>query len=265
MARNVIRYVGLILCTVGALPASADTTVLFDASQFAMVVDSGVTSDTMATGGYLFTYTRDKLFTGGTGHIIGRQESVSWPAGLEAQAITTPPPGVTNHHAKMTITRADGNVFDLPAFSMKILANTGGAGATLEIMPLLDGEDAFVDPVFFQATGYWGQVFSYDTTTPSYLGNTALLTGFDTYQITLYVDFAITAITFDCAAIPGDFDGNAFVDQADYSVMGFCVSGPGDFVRPAGCSSVEFAIADIDHDLDVDLADFADFSRRFMR
>jgi hypothetical protein len=150
-----------------------------------------VTSDTVRSQGYLFTYTRDKLFTGGTGQPIGRAVRVPWPSGMEAQAVTTPPPGVTDHHARLTIQRADGQVFDLTSFSFELLANTAGAGASIEIMPVLNGEDGLADPVALDATGYYGMVFSYG---PS---STTLLRGFDTYKIALYVDFAVIGLTLE--------------------------------------------------------------------
>lgn len=180
----------------------AETTVFFDPCQIATPVASGVTSDTISSRGYLFTYTRDKLFTGGTGQPIGRAVRIPWPEGVEAQAVTTPPPGVTDYKARITIERVDGAVFDLPAFTAKLLANTFGAGGSIEIMPLVNGEDAFADPLFFDATGFYGQTFTYDTS-PNPWGSTALLTGFATYKIGLYVDFALIDLTLE-SSVPGD-------------------------------------------------------------
>lgn len=192
---------GLSGCLASSM-ANAEVTVFFNNCQIATPVDSQVTSDTISSGGYLFTYTRDKLFTGGTGQPIGRSVRVPWPAGLEAQAVTTPPPGVTDYKARITLQRMDGNVFDLPAFTFKLLASTAGAGGAIEIMPVLNGEDAWNDPLYFDATGFYGQTFSYDTS-PNPWGSTALLTGYDTYKVALYVDFAFVALTFD-SAIAGD-------------------------------------------------------------
>lgn len=183
-------------------PTHALATVFFESCQAATLLDSGVTSETISSSGYEFFSTRDKLFTGGTGHIIGRTVHVPWPDGVEAQAVTTPPPGVTDHKARMTLRRVDGNVFDLPAFTVKILANTAGAGAALEIMPLVDGEDAFNDPVAFDVSGYSGQTFSYNTS-PNPWGSTALLTGYDTYKIALYVDFAMVALSLNSSVNDG--------------------------------------------------------------
>ncbi len=115
--------------------------------------------------------------------------------------MTTPPPGVTDYKARLTLQRVDGQPFDLPAFTFKLLANTAGAGGTLEIMPMLNGEDGFNDPIYFDASGYYGQNFAYDTS-PNPWGSTALLTGFDTYKIGLYVDFAFIALTLESTA-PG--------------------------------------------------------------
>lgn len=234
--------------------ASAGTTLFFDPSQLGIPVSSAVTSDTIRSNGYLFTYTRDKLFTGGTGQPIGRQVRIPWPTGVEAQAVTTPPPGVTDYKARITIQRVDGHVFDLTAFTAKLLANTAGAGGQIEIMPLVNGEDAFNDPLYFDATGYYGSTFSYDTS-PNYLGSTALLKGYDTYKVGLYVDFALIALTLDCAAIPGDFDGDLDVDPTDMAAFWLCRSGPAIPVN-AACAS-----KDLDFDNDVDMDDFGIIQR----
>src|SRR5512145_556837 len=77
----------------GAGRTLAATTVFFDSSQTTNLVTSGTTSDAISSEGYLFTVTRDKLFTGGVGltNPIGRYIRVPWPQGLEAQAVTTGP------------------------------------------------------------------------------------------------------------------------------------------------------------------------------
>lgn len=192
----------LLVCCLDRPTARAETTDFFSPCQTASLVTSGVTFDTVSSRGYLFTYTRDKLFTGGTGHVIGRSVRIPWPDGVEAQAVTTPPPGVTDYKARITIQRVDGAVFDLTSFTAKLLANTGGAGGAIEIMPLVNGEDAFNDPLYFDATGFYGQTFSYDTS-PNPWGSTALLTGYDTYKVALYVDFAFIALSLD-SAVAGD-------------------------------------------------------------
>jgi hypothetical protein len=162
MIRGTCVAASAVFCCLLYTTANAETTVFFDSSQIATLVSSDVTSDTILSNGYLFTYTRDKLFTGGTGHIIGRQVRVPWPEGVEAQGVTTLPPGVTDHKARLTIRKANGHVFDMPALAFKLLANTAGAGGAIEIMPLLGDEDAFDDPLYFDATGYYGMTFSYD-------------------------------------------------------------------------------------------------------
>lgn len=189
------------LCFAAAF-ADAETTVFFSPCQTATLVNSGETSDTISSRGYLFTYTRDKLFTGGTGQPIGRAVRIPWPEGVEAQAVTTPPPGITDYKARITIERVDGAVFDLPVFAAKLLANTFGAGGAIEIMPLVNGEDAFADPLYFDVTGFYGQTFYYDPS-PNPWGSTALLTGFDTYKIALYVDFALITLNLE-SAVAGD-------------------------------------------------------------
>lgn len=190
--RGVIVYACLV-----PLGLRAGVTTFFNDSQVATLVATGVTSDTFTSEGYRFSVTRDKLFTGGVGltNPIGRSIRVPWPQGLEAQAVTAgPAPG----GAQIIIQRTDGLPFDLSALTFKLLANTAGAGGSLEIMPLVDGEDAFADPLALDATGFAGNQFSYDTT-PNHLGSTARLTNFPVYKIKLYVDFAFTALTMAAA------------------------------------------------------------------
>jgi hypothetical protein len=195
----------------------AELVSFFDPFQVATPVAQGTTSDTIRSHGYLFTYTRDKLFTGGGSVPIGRQVRIPWPEGVEGQAVTA---GPNPSKAKITIERADGDVFAFRAFTAELLANTFGAGGKFEVVPFLDGEEVWNDPLEFEATGFAGLSFSYDTS-PNLGGSTALLTGFDKYSIDLYVDFALTALTFEGAAIfapPGDYNEDFAVDAADYTV-----------------------------------------------
>jgi hypothetical protein len=174
------------------ISARSGTTTFFDNSQTTNLVASGTTSETIGSEGYLFTVTRDKLFTGGIGltNPIGRYLRVHWPDGLEAQAVTAGPnPG----GARITIKRQDGELFAIQSFTVQLLANTAGAGASLEVMPMLNGEDAFSDPFMYDATGYTGSQFTYST---------PQLAGFDTYKMSLYVDFALMSLTVVDASPP---------------------------------------------------------------
>ena len=113
MIRSVAYCLSLAYIPV-AVHAHADTVQFFDASQIATLVAEAVTSDTIVSGGYQFTYTRDKLFTGGTGQVIGRSVRVPWPDGVEAQAVTTAPPNGTTEKARIVLERADGQTFRPP-------------------------------------------------------------------------------------------------------------------------------------------------------
>jgi len=189
----VVAAVGILLCA----QAQAVTTVFFDGSQTTNLVGTNASSDTIRSEGYLFTYTRDKLFTGGTTNIIGRPVRVFWPEGLEAQYVTT----ITNK-ARITIRRVDGAVFDLTAFSAKLLANPG-AGRAIEIVPFLNGEEPLKDPLTFDvSSGYYGSVHSFDITTPTYIGSTAALTNYDAYVLNLTLDFALVSLTVVDASLP---------------------------------------------------------------
>lgn len=250
---------GFMACAVACCaPAAAlsGVTTFFRPWQIATPVASGVTSETISSEGYRFTVTRDKLFTGGTGTVIGRAVREPWPQGLEAQAVTTPPPGVTDYKARITITRDDGGVFDWNIITFKLLANTAGAGASLEIMPLVGGQDAFADPLYFLATGFYGSSFSYDET-PNYWGCTAPLKGYDTYKVALYVDFALTGLTFTAVVpCPADLNADTFVDDADFVIFAeaYNVLDCADPAMAPGCP------ADLNTDAFVDDADFVLFA-----
>lgn len=176
----------LLLCcaSVAGFPAArAVTNSFFNASQTATLIVSNINSVTIQSGDYRFTYTVDGYWSPGGGQPTGRFFSIFWPAGVQAQAITTGP--LLGSGANITLKRADGKLFDLQAFTGKILANTAGAGAQFEITPQLNGNDAPGSPFMFDATGYGGQSFSY----------APALAGFDTYKIHLWVDWAVTALT----------------------------------------------------------------------
>ena len=164
---------------------AATTNAFFNTSQTATVTASNITSITLSSGGYLFTYSQDGYFTGGLGGgPIGRSFSVVWPNGVEAQAYTAGP--LSGSGANITIKRVDGKLFDFQSFTGKILLNTAGAGGAFEIMPQLNGNDAFANPLQYDCTGYAGMSFPY--TTP-------VLTNYDTYLIHMWGDFALTALT----------------------------------------------------------------------
>jgi hypothetical protein len=185
----------------GGLTVSAQTTttVFFNPTQTAVSAGSGPTSETVRSTGYLLTYSQDKWWyptiSLGPGTPTGRLQSVTWPEGLDAQTVTAGPSGLLTAQvaATVTIQRADGTPFDLKSFTARLLGNTAGAGASFEIMPVLNGVDGFPDPLMFDATGYAGNTFSYPTPT---------LTGFDTYHISLWMDFGLTGLTLEGASLP---------------------------------------------------------------
>jgi len=191
-----INTVCLLLAFVRPEGAVAGTTVFFNINQIATLVSTGTTSDTISSEGYRFTYTRDKLFTGGVGltNPIGRTVRIPWPEGVEAQYVTS---GPNPTKASITVRREDGSVFDLKSFTAKLLANAG-AGRAIEIVPLLNGEEPLNDPLYFDVSGNYGQSFSYNTS-PNPWGSTATLTNYDAYKINLTLDYALTALTLESA------------------------------------------------------------------
>lgn len=189
------RTMGTLLAGWLAVAVAADTKVFFNGPAPATMVASNTTSVTLRSGPYLFTWSLDGWWYAGIligpGTPTGRFQSLHWPDGLHAQAITAGPngPPVGESAAKITLARVDGAVFDVKALAVKLLANTAGAGASLEIMPTRNGEDAFPDPLALDATGYGGIVFHYPA------ASLATLTQFDTYHLSLYVDFALVGLT----------------------------------------------------------------------
>ena len=184
--KTIRRFSGLVAigaCLLGPPTTQAVTNVFFNASQTATLVVSNINAVTIRSGDYLFTYSVDGYWSSGGGAPTGRFFSVFWPAGVQAQAITAGP--LLGTGANITLARADGGLFDLQAFTGKILLNTAGAGGAFEIMPQLNGNDAFNNPLQYDCTGYAGASFSFTTA----------LAGYDTYQIHMWGDFALTALT----------------------------------------------------------------------
>ena len=184
------RKVGGVMVAPSAASARAEILSFFDASQGSSVTVA-TTSDTLTSHGYQFTYTHDYLFTGGTGQIIGRPVNVTWPTGLHAQYVTA---GPTPAKASVMICRVDGEVFDILDFTAQLLANAG-AGRAFEVVPKLNGEEPLNDPIQFDCSGSTYSTYTYSHT-PNYLGQTTVpLTGYDSYQIGLTLDYALLDIT----------------------------------------------------------------------
>jgi hypothetical protein len=197
-ARCLSVAICLFLFSVGT---QAAVTTSFFANSPINSFSRGTITDTISSGGYLFTYSSDNLMPGG----LGRTLAVALPNGLEAQSIEYPPPGtLVGIPASITITRVDGGVFDLTSFTGEILANTAATGASFEIMPQLNGNDGFANPLALNASGYSFNSFSYNASY-SYGGSTATLTGFDSYTITLNTDFALTQLTLSTVPEPSGY------------------------------------------------------------
>jgi len=190
VSASTVALAAILACLLPHEATATGLTVFFNPDQIATPIGYGTTTDTISCEGYVFIYTRDKLFTGGGPVPIGRSVRIPWPQGVEAQYVTA---GPNPDKAKITVRRLDGGVFDLVSFTAKLLANAG-AGRAIEIIPFLGGEEPFNDPFYFDVSGYYGQEFSYDTS-PNYLGTTAPLVNFDAYVITLTLDYALTALT----------------------------------------------------------------------
>lgn len=202
--RHFINLIVLCACLLDASATHAVTNFFFTGSQIATVATSNINAITIQSGAYQFIYSVDGYWSPSPGGPpTGRFFSVYWPTGVQAQAITTGP--LLGTGANITLKRTDGKLFDLWAFTGKILANTAGAGAQFEVMPQLNGEDALPNPLMFDATGYAGQSFSHRPA----------LRGYDTYKIHLWVDYALTALTLiDTNNLPPVANGGHFFQLA---------------------------------------------------
>ncbi|HPF36224.1 MAG TPA: hypothetical protein P5571_15115 [Candidatus Krumholzibacteria bacterium] len=188
--RSVSALALLLALCVRPFPAHAGFTTYFSPGLIAVTEEVGPDFDTISSQGFRFTYTRDKFFTGGYSEPIGRPVRVSWPDGIEAQYVTS---GPNPRKAEILVRRVDGQVFDLNAFTVRLLANAG-AGRAIEIVPLLNGEEPLNDPIQFDVSGNYWQTFSYDTS-PNPNGSTAPLVGYDAYKMKLTLDFAVIGLT----------------------------------------------------------------------
>ena len=197
------------------------TNVFFNASQTRTVLASSINEVTIRSGDYTFAYSVDGYWAPyAGGQPTGRFFSVNWPAGVQAQAITAG--SLVGRGANIMLKRVDGKKFDLKSFTGKILLNTAGAGAAFEIMPLVDGEDAFNDLLMYDCTGYSGASFAH----------TPLLLNYDTYKIHMWGDFALTALTLIDTNPPMTFNITAGVSSA---AMG-SVSGVGTYDSGTSCT-----------------------------
>lgn len=182
--RKLSNVLGAIVAQLCAQSVGAVTNTFFNAAQTMTIVSSNQTTITINSGDYQFTYSQDGYWASAPGGPpTGRFFYVLWPAGVQAQSYTAGPSLGTG--ANITLKRIDGKPFGLQAFTGKILLNTAATGAAFEIMPLVGGEDAFANPLMYDCTGYWGASFPYTTA----------LTGYDTYKIHMWGDFALTALT----------------------------------------------------------------------
>lgn len=207
-----------------ATRAAVYTTTFFNASQTSTVISSTINSVTIQSGDYRFTYSVDGYWSPYQGgQPTGRFFSVNWPTGVQAQAITAGP--LVGTGANITIKRADGKKFDLRSFTGKILLNTAGAGGAFEIMPLLNGNDGYPDPLQYDCTGYSGMSFPY----------TPALTNYDTYKIHMWGDFALTALTIDDTNPPSG-GGNYTVATSIAPAGAGTTSGGGTFASGAACT-----------------------------
>jgi hypothetical protein len=171
--------------------AHAVTNRFFQTTQTAARVTTNMTSTTIQSGAYQFTYTVDGYWSSYPGGPpTGRFFSVFWPNGVQAQAITAGPD--VGKGANITLERVDGQPFDFQTFTGKLLANTAATGGSFEIMPQLDGEDALPDPLMYDASGYAGMSFSH----------APMLSGYDTYIIHLWVDYALTQLAVADDSLP---------------------------------------------------------------
>lgn len=192
-----------------ASPSPAVTNVFFNPYQTAAVVSTNMTSTTIQSRGYLFTYSVDGWWSAyAGGPPTGRLQPVVWPTGVDAQTITAGPSGPLSQQvsASITLRRVDGQVFDLNTFTGKLLGNTAGAGAAFELMPQINGNDAFANPLTYDATGYAGQSFSY----------APMRTGYDTYVLSLWMDFGLTQLTVADASVLAQPELSVSVATSNY-------------------------------------------------
>lgn len=213
---SLTAFVVLICC----FTMRSNAVEIFGQSQTFTLIENGEVWDTYSSNGYIFTATRDKLFTGGLpgGEPIGRSLDVELPIGLEAQALSVVPLGINDNKAKIVISREDGMPFDLNAFTMEMLWNQTNPITTLfEIMPIFNDEDAFVEPIRFNGTGHYGDLFHYDQfSAPT---NTSMFENYHAYKIKFLLDFAMVSLVVQGPACPPDLNGDGMLNFFDISAF----------------------------------------------
>jgi hypothetical protein len=147
---------------------------LFDTSANDELVTTGTTSDTIQQR-RIFVHRHEGQIVHRWNWLtnpIGGTFVFNGPIGLEAQAVTV---GPNPSGARVTIKRQDGEPFDLSSFSFNCWPIPRERGIA-EVMPMLNGEDAFPDPFIYDATGYAADDFT---------NSTQQLSGFDSYKMSL--------------------------------------------------------------------------------
>ena len=217
MARiSIVLYV----VALSVLSGPVHATEIFAPDRAFDLIEDGEVWDVYTSSGYELYATRDKLFTGGLpgGEPIGRDLDVELPGGLEAQALTELPPGISDHKARIEIRRVDGEPFDLNAFTMMMLwVQTNPIETLYEIMPIFNDEDAFDEPIRFYGTGHYGDTFHYDQT--SVPTSTVLFQGYHAYKIKFLLDFAMISLVVEGPGCPADLNSDGTVNFFDVSAF----------------------------------------------
>lgn len=213
-------FIAAAVLSLFGVTAQSQPVELFGPDRSFTLIEEGEVWDTYTSNGYIFTVTRDKLFTGGLpgGEPIGRDLDIELPQGLEAQALSVLPPSVGDNKARIEISRVDGEPFDLNAFTMMMLwTQTNPIETLYEIMPIYNDEDAFDEPIRFYGTGHYGDTFHYDQT--SVPTNTSLFVGYHAYKIKFLLDFALISLVVDGPACPADLNTDGAIDFFDVSAF----------------------------------------------
>ena len=154
--------------------STSSLTTFFQSSQTYSIVTSNPNLYSLSSGDYIFQFTQDPsrpIYT------------FAWITGFYAQSSAT--------SAQVTIRRKDGKVFDVITFGVTLMCSSLALGADIEVMPSLNGNDVFNDPILFPATGYSLYKFVYGSTTLP-----TSLTGADQYVFTYFCDINYTSFTF---------------------------------------------------------------------